>query len=30
MKLAAAGAQWLQLDEPVFSTDLSSQQLDAL
>ena len=30
VKLAAAGAQWIQLDEPVFSTDLNNQQLDAL
>lgn len=29
-KLATAGAQWIQLDEPIFSTDLSTQQLDAL
>ncbi len=29
-KLAAAGAQWIQLDEPIFSTDLSNQQLNAL
>ena len=29
-KLAAAGAEWIQLDEPIFSTDLSKQQLNAL
>ena len=29
-KLAAAGAEWIQLDEPIFSTDLSNQQRDAL
>ncbi|NQY79037.1 MAG: 5-methyltetrahydropteroyltriglutamate--homocysteine S-methyltransferase [Candidatus Caenarcaniphilales bacterium] len=28
-KLAAAGAEWVQLDEPVFSTDLNQKQLDA-
>lgn len=28
-KLAAAGAQWIQLDEPVFSMDLSDKQLAA-
>lgn len=29
-KLSTAGAEWIQLDEPVFSLDLSGQQLDAL
>ena len=29
-KLAAAGAEWIQLDEPIFSTDLSKEQLNAL
>ncbi len=29
-KLAAAGAEWIQLDEPVFSLDLSAQQKEAL
>lgn len=29
-KLADAGAEWIQLDEPIFSTDLRDQQLDAL
>lgn len=29
-KLADAGAQWIQLDEPVFSLDLEDKQRDAL
>lgn len=29
-KLAAAGAQWIQLDEPVFALDLSPKQREAL
>jgi len=29
-KLAAAGAEWIQLDEPIVSTDLSNRQRDAL
>ncbi len=29
-KLAALGAEWVQLDEPVFALDLSSAQRDAL
>lgn len=29
-QLAAAGAQWIQLDEPVFSLDLTEKQLAAL
>lgn len=29
-QLAAAGAEWIQLDEPVFSTDLNEQQRAAL
>ena len=29
-KLAAAGAKWIQLDEPIVSTDLSQQQQQAL
>ncbi len=29
-KLAAAGAEWIQLDEPIVSTDLSDLQRDAL
>ncbi|MGK7910813.1 MAG: 5-methyltetrahydropteroyltriglutamate--homocysteine S-methyltransferase [Synechococcus sp.] len=29
-KLAAAGAEWIQLDEPIISTDLSNSQRDAL
>nr|WP_256200577.1 hypothetical protein [Verrucomicrobium spinosum] len=29
-RLAAAGAQWIQLDEPVFSLDLTEKQLAAL
>jgi len=29
-KLAAAGAEWIQLDEPIVSTDLSDRQRDAL
>jgi len=29
-KLAAAGAKWIQLDEPIVSTDLSAQQQQAL
>jgi 5-methyltetrahydropteroyltriglutamate--homocysteine methyltransferase len=29
-KLAAEGAQWIQLDEPIFSTDLSDRQRHAL
>lgn len=29
-KLAAAGAEWIQLDEPIFSTDLSEQQREVL
>ena len=29
-ELAAEGAEWVQLDEPIFSMDLSEQQRDAL
>jgi len=29
-KLAASGAEWIQLDEPIISTDLSDRQRDAL
>ncbi len=29
-KLAASGAEWIQLDEPIVSTDLSDRQRDAL
>lgn len=29
-KLAAAGAQWIQLDEPVFSLDLNAKQREAV
>ncbi len=29
-RLAAAGAEWIQLDEPVFALDLSARQYDAL
>jgi 5-methyltetrahydropteroyltriglutamate--homocysteine methyltransferase len=29
-KLAAMGAQWIQLDEPIISTDISTQQREAL
>ena len=29
-RLAAEGAEWIQLDEPIFSTDLSAPQLAAL
>ena len=29
-QLAAAGAEWIQLDEPIFSTDLSDRQRHAL
>lgn len=29
-KLAAAGAEWIQLDEPVFSLDLSAKQREAV
>jgi len=29
-KLAAAGAEWIQLDEPVLALDLNARQLDAL
>ena len=29
-KLAAVGAEWIQLDEPIISTDLSNLQRDAL
>jgi len=29
-KLASAGAEWIQIDEPIFSTDLSEQQQSAL
>ena len=28
-KLVAAGAQWIQVDEPIFSTDLSDEQVAA-
>ena len=28
-QLAAAGAEWIQLDEPIFSTDMSATQLQA-
>lgn len=29
-KLASLGAEWIQLDEPVFASDRSSEELDAL
>jgi len=29
-KLAAAGAEWIQLDEPIFALDMNEQQRDAL